>query len=321
MEEIKVSIICNTYNQEDYIRDAIESFLEQETDFSYEILIHDDASNDGTKKIIEEYATCYPEIIRPFYQEENQYSKGAFITRQYQYPRVKGKYTTICEGDDYWIDTHKLQKQVDVLEKNPGCDICVHAAIVVDATTKKRIRDIAPSDSNTLFSTEEVISGGGGFVATNSIMIRSTLINDFPAFRNALNIDYTMQINGALRGGMLYLADCMSAYRFAAKSSWTEKMSKDSAAYCKHIKEVINMLTILDEETYGKYTETIKNCIFKEEGKILLKKREYKKIFKGGYDEYLKGMSKTAYIKLWLKAYLPALERLNNWIKKRGGNE
>lgn len=119
-----VSICCLTYNHEPYIRDAIEGFLMQKTDFPFEILIHDDASTDGTADIIREYETKYPDIIKPIYQTENQYSKGIKISATYNYPRAKGKYIALCEGDDYWIDPYKLQKQVDFLEKNEEYGIC-----------------------------------------------------------------------------------------------------------------------------------------------------------------------------------------------------
>ncbi len=113
-----VSICCITYNHEKYIRDAIEGFLNQKTNFPFEVLIHDDASTDGTANIIREYEAKYPQIIKPIYQTENQYSKGIDVSI-FNYSRAKGKYIALCEGDDYWTDPYKLQKQVDFLEKNP----------------------------------------------------------------------------------------------------------------------------------------------------------------------------------------------------------
>ena len=113
-----VSICCITYNHENFIGQAIESFLMQKTSFPIEILIHDDASTDKTADIIREYELKYPDIIKPIYQTENQYSKGVSISATYQYPRALGKYIALCEGDDYWTDSLKLQKQVDFLEGN-----------------------------------------------------------------------------------------------------------------------------------------------------------------------------------------------------------
>ena len=114
-----VSICCLAYNHEPYIRECLNGFMMQKTDFQFEVLIHDDASSDKTVDIIREFEVANPEIIRPIYQTENQYSKGIGVTRVYQFPRARGKYIAMCEGDDYWIDPYKLQKQVDFLEKNP----------------------------------------------------------------------------------------------------------------------------------------------------------------------------------------------------------
>lgn len=115
---ISVSICCLAYNHELYITDCLEGILKQKTTFIFELLIHDDASTDRTAEIIREYEKKYPEIIKPIYQTENQYSKSKGVSVKFQFPRVKGKYISICEGDDYWTDSYKLQKQFDFLEKN-----------------------------------------------------------------------------------------------------------------------------------------------------------------------------------------------------------
>ena len=119
-----VSINCITYNHCKYIRDALEGFLMQITNFPVEILIHDDASTDGTAEIIKEYEKQYPWLIKPVYQTENQYSKHNGTISKIQYGRARGKYLAFCEGDDYWTDHYKLQKQVDFLESNVWVDIC-----------------------------------------------------------------------------------------------------------------------------------------------------------------------------------------------------
>jgi glycosyltransferase involved in cell wall biosynthesis len=114
-----VSIYCLTYNHEKFIRDTIESFLMQKTTFPVEILIHDDASSDNTANIIREYEFKYSNIIKPIYQTENKYSTQKGYITQIQNKRAKGTYIAKCEGDDYWTDPLKLQKQVDFLEANP----------------------------------------------------------------------------------------------------------------------------------------------------------------------------------------------------------
>ncbi|WP_322971399.1 glycosyltransferase family 2 protein [Faecalibacter sp. LW9] len=117
--KIVVSISCITYNHVKYIRQCLDGFLMQECDFEFEVLIHDDASTDGTQEIIKEYVDKYPEIIKPIYQTQNQYSQGVRgMNAKYNFPRAQGKYIALCEGDDYWTDPLKLQKQVDFLEEN-----------------------------------------------------------------------------------------------------------------------------------------------------------------------------------------------------------
>jgi glycosyltransferase involved in cell wall biosynthesis len=119
-DTVMVSVICNTYNHELYIKDALEGIVKQQTDFAIEVLVHDDASTDHTADIVREYEAKYPDIIKPMYEEENQYQQGKpFGSAVWNFPRAKGKYIALCEGDDYWIDPFKLQKQVDFLEKNP----------------------------------------------------------------------------------------------------------------------------------------------------------------------------------------------------------
>ena len=125
-DDVVVSVLCTAYNHEKYIRSALDGFVNQKTNFRYEVLINDDASTDHTAAIIAEYEAKYPDIIKPVYQTENQYSKGVFITKSILFPRSKGKYTAICEGDDYWCDENKLQKQVDFLESHEEYAACVH---------------------------------------------------------------------------------------------------------------------------------------------------------------------------------------------------
>lgn len=135
-EQILVSINCITYNHREYIVQCLEGMLMQKTDFKFEILIHDDASIDGTDVVLREYAEKYGDIIRPILQTENQYSKGVDIWNTYQFPRARGKYIAICEGDDYWTDPLKLQKQVDFMEKNGQYAFCCHRFSIFDQELK-----------------------------------------------------------------------------------------------------------------------------------------------------------------------------------------
>ena len=121
MEKINeplVSIICPTFNHEEYIRKTLYSFLSQKTNFSFEIIVHDDASTDKTLEIVKEFELNYPNLFNNIYQTDNQFSKDPSSVSRIMFAKAKGKYIALCEGDDYWIDPYKLQKQVDFLEKN-----------------------------------------------------------------------------------------------------------------------------------------------------------------------------------------------------------
>lgn len=124
IKPVLVSIICLTYNQSKYIRDCLEGFVCQKTDFAFEAIVHDDASTDETQSVIREYAQKYPDIIKPILEKENQYSKRDGSLQRIVNNELRGKYVALCEGDDYWLDPLKLQKQVDFLENNPEYGMC-----------------------------------------------------------------------------------------------------------------------------------------------------------------------------------------------------
>ena len=132
MNEVKVSVCVLSYNHEKYLRDCLEGIVMQRTTFPIEAWVHDDASTDSSQEIIKEYQQRYPEIIKPILQTENQYSKKrGSILQMFLYPQCTGKYIAICEGDDYWTDPYKLQKQFDYLETNIEFSMCFHQAKVL----------------------------------------------------------------------------------------------------------------------------------------------------------------------------------------------
>jgi len=134
-----LSIVCPAYNQEAFITQTLDGFLAQQTTFNFEILINDDASTDGTARIIADYARRFPDIIRPFYHEVNQYQQGKPCVPAL-FGNARCRYIAYCEADDYWTDPRKLQIQVDFLESHPDYVITYHDAMAFDSTGEHGIQ-------------------------------------------------------------------------------------------------------------------------------------------------------------------------------------
>ena len=170
-----VVIRCTTYNHEAYIRDALDGFVMQQTNFPFVAVVHDDASTDNTAAIIREYASRYPEVILPIYETENQYSKHDGSLRRIMNnacTATGAKYIALCEGDDYWTDPSKLQKQVDFLEAHPEYSLCFHNAIV--HYENKNIDDHLFADLQTREYSEKEIADGW-ITATASFLFRQSV--------------------------------------------------------------------------------------------------------------------------------------------------
>ena len=170
----KITVICISYNQEKYIRQTLEGVIMQKTDFDFEVIISDDYSTDNTANIIREYEKKYPDIFRIFYHDKNMGSINNFI---FALSRTKSKYVALCEGDDYWTDPYKLQKQVDFLEAHPDYSICFHPVRVIyennpDKTEVFPTKKILKND----FSFKHLLKIN--FIQTNSVVYRWRFINE-----------------------------------------------------------------------------------------------------------------------------------------------
>ncbi|WP_138419839.1 glycosyltransferase family 2 protein [Aquibacillus sediminis] len=212
-----VSICCITYNHERYIEDALEGFLMQETDFSFEILVHDDASTDNTANIIREYHDKYPNIIKPIIQTENQYSRGIRPNLEYNFFRAKGKYIALCEGDDYWIDKYKLQKQVNILDSNQYIAV-THNVNTVDENGMllefKTYKKITSPKVFTIKEAQKILLPG----QTASVVYRniwSELDSEIIRLyrKCSANGDQKNAVLYALLGDIYCMTDCMAVHR------------------------------------------------------------------------------------------------------------
>lgn len=214
-----VSILCETFNQVSYIAECLESLVNQQTSFTYEILIHDDASTDGTDQIIREFQEKYPDMIKAIIQKENQYSQGVSIWKTFQVPRIKGRYLCICEGDDYWTDNHKLQKQFEFLENNPGYGM-VYTKVRMYNQEKSTITGSygSPYSSHTEIFDRNLIP-------TLSVMMKTEYFVDFLNFMqtNQLNkvwkmCDYPLWLWIAERSKIHFIDEYTAVYRVLNES-------------------------------------------------------------------------------------------------------
>ena len=209
MEKVTVSIVCDVYNHEPYLRQCLDGFVMQKTDFPFEILIHDDASTDKSADIIREYASKYPDLFKPIYQSENQYSKGVGIWKDIQLPRANGKYIAFCEGDDYWTDPYKLQKQVDFMDTHSDYVACFHNAYVQSGKHRGLFNSLI---ENHYPAMEDIITRRW-FIATASLLYRNIHI-EFPEWqKNVISRDYLLELLLAREGKFYYMDDVMSVYR------------------------------------------------------------------------------------------------------------
>lgn len=314
-DKIKVSVLCAVYNHEKYLDECLNSLVNQKTNFEYEILVHDDCSTDNSKKIIEKYYKEYPNIIVPFFEEENQYSKGVRINIDILIPKMRGKYFCFCEGDDYWIDSNKLQKQYDFLENNKEYKFCVHNSIGVNKKGKK-ICNILPLKDGGELSCEEFIKNGGAFVSTNSIFSYSSLAKKLPNYFNILTLDYIWQIYLSSCGKTYCFKDKMSAYRMlSSDNSWTYKLCSNTAKHIKHKNKVITCLKKFNEETNYKYNNVIESHINEIEFDILILKRDYESLKKKPYKDIYNSKPFKIKLKYYLDEHHP---NLYNIIKRIG---
>ena len=264
---IVVSIFCIAYNHEKYIKDALDGFVMQKTNFKYEIIVHDDASTDRTREIVDEYKRKYPDVIRTIYQRENQYSQGKTEFHIRNKDRLRGKYVAICEGDDYWTDCNKLQKQVDYLESHPECVMCFHATNTESVKNGKKIYTEAhPYENSGLVTVDAAIRPCGGVCKALSQVIRVSLFdNEIPDFIfNCVAGDYPFQIWYPLKGTVYYIDEVMGVYRFNSEGSWTNRLLHDSHKRIQHKVDTIEMLLKFNEYTEYRYKNSFYYAICNE---------------------------------------------------------
>lgn len=251
-EPVTVSIVVATYNHSRFILQAIEGFLMQRTNFRVEILVNDDASTDTTAVIVKGYEEKHPQLFRNFYQKENQYSKGIKPWFQVLFPAAKGKYIALCEGDDYWIDPSKLQKQIDLLEKNGDYSACFHDAIVLKEGQEQRKY---ANKTKEVFTTVDLFDRH--FIPTASIVFRNQL--ELPSWlKNVSSGDIALLLLLSLQGNLYFINEAMSVYR-----QHPEGVSNTHTGMTK-VFGIAKLMTYFDAHTNVKYADYCKKSLLYE---------------------------------------------------------
>ena len=242
---MKVSILCLVYNHEPYLKKCLDGFINQKCNFEYEVLIHDDASTDKSAEIIREYEEKYPNIIKPIYQTENQYSKGVKISSIFQYPRAKGEYLAWCEGDDYWTDENKLQKQVDFLDAHPEYIACVHRYDTINKIGEKTdIRCFGQYEQKGVYTLDDFQHYD--LPSQIATLVARNILTDNMKYTQAFNNvnatgDVKLFLFLLLNGNIWRMDEVFSVYRIVSEQnsdSWTSSLLKKKSVYHKQWKGI-----------------------------------------------------------------------------------
>lgn len=255
MNEPLVSVVVITYNHEPFIKECLDGIISQKTDFPIEILVNDDCSTDNTASIIKEYELKFPSLFRCIYQIENQYSKGVHPWFDILFPMAKGRYIALCEGDDYWIDPYKLQKQVDILES----DETLMACVTNTATVSNMGEVISKYKENVVKDNKEGRYNLRDFMQTThqyptaSVLYRRKEENKIKEYCkitcNPYFGDWNLWIALHIIGDFYYLDEVTTAYRINPTSVTHSNVDKRRLGLAKANFEIIkNVQSILPEE-------------------------------------------------------------------------
>ena len=215
--QLMVSIKCLVYNHAPYLRQCLDGFVMQKTNFKFEAVVHDDCSTDGSQEIIKEYAAKYPDIIKPIYETENQYSKHDGSLRRIVDAHLNGKYIAFCEGDDYWTDPNKLQMQVDYMEAHPEYSMCYTGFINVNEQGTEicrpryeRLMDVSQSGDILIHLLN------GNFIMTCTTCFRNDVLTSKIYENLPCKYDYSLFLTACVLGKAKYIPSKTAAYRMTS---------------------------------------------------------------------------------------------------------
>lgn len=317
-EGILVSVCVVTYNHGRYLKTCLDSILSQERDFRIEILIHDDASSDDAQQIIRSYQERYPEMIRPILRVENQYSRGIRnISGAYNFPRARGKYIALLDGDDYWCDREKLKKQTLYMESHPACGFTFHSARVV--TEDGRLVNGAlmrPYRKSRVISPSQLVDKAVGS-PFGSFLIRREIVAELPDYYVQCPVgDRPLELMCAAFGESYYFDEPMSVYRFSVRGSWTEnQMSGDLEAkqrlFAAEMKETYRSF---DLETNGRFHREAERAAARNTFLTRVNVRDFPSIFSRENRGFYKELSIRDRFFIQFQYRLPGLYQ---WLREK----
>lgn len=316
----KVSVYCLVYNHEKYLRRCLEGFVNQKTDFRYEIIIHDDCSSDRSQEIILEYVEKYPDLFIPILQKENQYSKGTSILREHILPKLNAEYVAICEGDDYWCDDYKLQKQYDYMQKDSHCSLCVHNTLVHDLSGKESDKTINEWKSVHKLSDYEIFFGWN--VHTSSYFVRRECLDEPEWARKYWSGDYRKLVLARAMGNVVCLPDVMSVYNFGNVMGATVTNSNlDFPKLIKKIDARTDFLKHFDTYTEGRFAEIVSLRL--KEIEFTVKSLELKELVASDAEKFkifekAQCLSKHSYLPYYLQEQKSFVQKFKTIIKYKG---
>jgi glycosyltransferase involved in cell wall biosynthesis len=257
--EPMVTVRTSTYQHAAYIRECIEGVLMQQTTFPFEYIIGEDFSTDGTREIVFEYAKKYPDKIRVITAGYNVGMKanGRRCTRA-----SRGKYIALCEGDDYWTDPLKLQRQVDFLEENQEYVMCCHACKIIFENDPAKTDFSFISDKDETLTLDEFLNPDSkNRIRTESVVYKNGFIKDYPAWTQQLMVgDFPLFLLLAYTGKIRYLHRIMSVYRIHSGGVWSSKQNSNDYLE-KYYVNTVDMYRYFDEYSEFRFHDKIKKII------------------------------------------------------------
>lgn len=307
-----ITVIVMTYNHKQYISKALDSILSQLVDVNFDILVHDDSSNDGTYDILLDYKKKFNDKIKIIRQSERVFLKDGFNKMLFKYvvPHIHAKYIAYCDGDDYWIDNNKLQKQFDFMETHEDYSLCFHNAFQLKPNGDKSSKWFIDKEGNA--GIKDILTDEPGIhIATSSIFLKSNVFINFPSWRLNYPVeDVPLYMLSCIMGKVYRLKDIMCVYRQFAVGSWSYQNKQDINRIISHISEMKNSAMRFDEETNRVYHDVVLNHINGIDFRIALLTNDHDSIFSKKYKSVFKKMDFKDKVMLRIKYRHPLIYKI-----------